>query len=75
MTCPRCLESTLRKFVDVTLCIPGDMTAISKTNIRSKSVEIVAANWEKARWYCPNCGWHMRTDSEIVDMTYESEAK
>jgi hypothetical protein len=65
MACPQCLENSLEKFVDVVLCVPGDMAAISKTNIRSKDVKIVSVNWDKTRWYCSNCGWHMREDSVI----------
>jgi hypothetical protein len=79
MACPQCLNDTLRKFVEITISIPASMNTITKTDIRSKSVEVLTANWDKARWYCTSCGWYMRedtfTESFGVDIDYAARGK
>ena len=57
MTCPkrRC-EAPLRQLVSVVLDAPADIRRVTKSDIRSKAVEVTAVLWDQATFYCPKCG-------------------
>ena len=58
--CPRCRRSGLRKYVEVTVEAPAQCRALDKQGIRSPDVAVVAALWERERFFCRKCGWNSR---------------
>jgi hypothetical protein len=60
MICPMCNQDNVEMMVDVTMIIPSHMESrLSKTNIKSKDVQIYAVNWPRATYLCKtmDCGW------------------
>lgn len=64
MACPQCLNNTARKFVDVTFDVPEGTRNLSKAAIRKSEVRMVLVDWEKARYYCYECGWYHKEVQE-----------
>ena len=55
--CPECkVEMTMS--VSLYMVMPSSLEyKITKRDLRKKEVEIWGADWEGARYVCPNCGY------------------
>lgn len=60
--CPRChRRDAIRMGVNLFLDIPQAFYAkLSKQNILSSKTRITGAGWDRAYFYCENCGWDPR---------------
>ncbi len=55
MKCPKC-NNEMKMSVQITIHAPASFeNNISKTTLRKKDIAIVAANWEKAKFWCSEC--------------------
>lgn len=51
MKCASCGKE-VRQIVKVDISIPVEMKTLSKTNIKSKDVQLISADWGKAKTVC-----------------------
>ena len=52
MNCPEC-GSPVKMMVSVIILIPSEMESqLSKRNLRKKEVQVYAADWSRATYFC-----------------------
>lgn len=58
MKCKKCKKGSIRIKVNLYLDIPIELHhRLSKTNLRSKDIQIEGAGWPTCTWYCTRCPW------------------
>lgn len=65
MKCPKCKKGKIRQQLNVFVECDVECRNLSKKGIRSKSVEILGAGWDRAIWFCDRgCGYFLRLAKE-----------